>query len=201
MKRILVTTLLGFALLLVSPAPARATTIFFDAASLGGDLWRYDYFLSGGSFDGLQEGFRVFFDVGLYTALEDPPQSVPDWDLLIFQPDVVLDSAGKYDALALTNDPAFVGPFSVRFTWLGPFGTEPGSQPFDIYRLDSGTPVPIETGRTRPLDSAVPEPSTLLLLAVGALAGRAWRTARRVSPRPNPSAPRHSTIADTHLLV
>jgi hypothetical protein len=204
MKRVLVTSLLGFAFLLISSVSVRATTIFFDAVPLGGDLWRYDYFLNGGSFDGTREGFRIFFDVGLYTALEDPPPSVPDWDLLIFQPDLVLDSAGKYDALALVDDPAFVGPFSVAFTWLGLLGTEPGSQPFDIYRLDSsGIPVPVETGRTRPLGGAVPEPSAFLLLALGALARQVLRTPgnRFRTFRPARSAPGHSTLTNTHLVV
>jgi hypothetical protein len=159
-------------------ASATATTIQFDAANLGGDVWRYVYSLSGDLL--ADQGFVVFFDETLYSSLQPLPPTPVDWDLLVTQPDLALQSAGAYDALALVDSPSFAGPFSVSFNWLGSAGTVPGRQPFQIYQLDaSGFPAPLEDGMTSPLDSAeVPEPSTLLLVATGVAAGRTWRRRR-----------------------
>jgi hypothetical protein len=160
---------------LAYPAAARATTIEFEAVNLGGSLWQYDYFLTAGLFDA-QQGFVVFFDPDLYADLNPGSPTPPGWDVLVTVPEPdppSLGSDGTYDALALVDNPPFVGPFSVSFTWLGLAGTAPGSQIFNVYTLDgSGFPQPIEVGVTTPHlpATAVPEPSTLLLVAAGAVA-------------------------------
>jgi hypothetical protein len=144
------------------PATARATVIEFEVTNVAGDVWQYDYFVDG-TFVGLQEGFAVYFDETLYADLVAIGPSPADWDVLVLDPIVALQSDGIYDALALVDNPTFSGPFSVAFTWLG--AGIPGSQPFEKYALDGSLqPVPIESGDTVPL---VPEPATFLLLATG----------------------------------
>jgi hypothetical protein len=169
------------AAVLSNPAAARATTIEFEAIHLGGTLWQYDYFLTDGLFDA-QQGFAVFFDPDLYSDL-NPVSPAPDWDVLVTIPDPLLDSDGTYDALALVDNPIFVGPFSVSFTWLGLSGTTPGSQIFNVYTLDAtGFPEPIEVGVTTPRPTTpVSEPSTLLLCVVSAVAGGVLTRWRRRS--------------------
>jgi hypothetical protein len=181
MKKVLVCLFAATALLL-SVRSAQAASIEFEATNLGGDTWRYDYFIASGSFS-TQQGFAVFFDYALYEDLQPAP-SPAGWDVLTTNPDIVLQSDGTFDALALMDNPLFAGPFSVTFTWLG--AGMPASQPFDFYTLDSsGFPVPdpSNSGFTTPRQVApVPEPSTLLLVLTGTLGGWRLRSRRSASP-------------------
>ncbi len=190
MKRVAVAAAVVLACTFGGTRAASATSIEFQATDLpdvpGGDVWRYDYFLSDNNFLGTVNGFTVFFNATLYSGpLTELDPDPTNWDTLVFDPDPSsLFSAGVYDALALVDNPPFVGPFSVSFIWLGAPGTTPGSQPFDIYHLEGDTPVADESGLTSPVGGAeVPEPSTLLLLATGAVAGRTLRKRRRQSDR------------------
>jgi hypothetical protein len=168
-------------LALCVPASARATVITFDVANIsgGGARWQYTYVVSGRVFQD-DQGFVVYFDHSLYDNLSVGVANPPDWDALVEQPIAALLSPGFYDALALVDDPSLLGPFEVSFDWLG--AGAPGSQPFEVYELLSGTLTPraIESGRTRP--AAVPEPSFLLLTTIGGVAlsiRRARRPMRR----------------------
>ena len=151
---------------IVYPSIAGATAIEYQVTHLGGDSWQYDYFITDGTF-AAQQGFVVVFDDS-YENLQPMP-SPADWDVLVTNPQPALLTDGGYDALALVDNPLFTGPFGVTFTWLGAPGTTPGAQAFYVYSLDaSGAPVVIErVPESRP----VPEPSALLLMAVGA----GWR--------------------------
>lgn len=138
---------------------AAATTIVYEATDLtdivmGEDLWKYTYYVS--AFAGA--GFTVLFDYQRYTSLESPPPVVNgDWDPITFQPDPLFPDDGAYDAFALSSTPSLADPFEVSFVWLGP--GLPGDQPFVVYNQSFQT---IESGQT-----AVPDPSTGMLLAVG----------------------------------
>src|SRR2546426_885314 len=87
-------------------------TIFYQATDLadttpGQDLWRYNYVVSGFSFQANQ-GFSVFFAPLAFTQLQNPPPLVnADWSVLSIQPDLVLHDPGFYDAQAQKNDPSF----------------------------------------------------------------------------------------------
>ena len=128
----------------VPPPPDIAVTFRFAIIDLadttpGQDLWEYSYEVSGLTLT-TGQGFTIFFDVNLYTLLQNPPPFVnSDWDLLTAQPDLALHSNGFYDAQALRNNPSFADPFKLRFVWLGTGGTTPGSQPFTVYNADFST--------------------------------------------------------------
>jgi len=158
---------------------AGAGVIAYEARDLpdvvvGQDLWEYEYFLSGFVF-GVDEGFTVYASDALYQDLVIPVAPGADWDALAFEPDVVLNSPGGYDALALVGGPSLAGPFVLNFVWLGG-GRGPGSQPFEIYALDQqGDLTVIEDGRT--VSRAVPEPALLTLLGLAGVG--AARVVRR----------------------
>jgi hypothetical protein len=175
--------LLLVAAFVLTPSAAGATIIEYQATNLTGDIWQYDYFVADGLFNA-QQGFVVFFDESLYADLLPVTPSPPDWDVLSTNPDIVLQSDGTYDALALVDNPLFAGPFSVSFTWLGLAGSTPGSQIFDVYNLDaSGFPESIESGVTSLPDTPtpIPEPSTLLLVSAGVVGGWQLRRQRRAT--------------------
>ena len=156
--------------------PAAAATIAFKATDLsdvnaGEDLWMYEFNVTGIAF-AAGDGFSVYFDPSLYAGLESPPPPVSaDWDLLTLQPDPALPADGIYDALALVNDASIGQPFTLSFIWLGGAGRSPAAQRFTINRFDSTGGVSIlEEGETVPATAhPVPEPSTLFLLATGAV--------------------------------
>ena len=161
----------------VAPAPAINATFRFAVVDLadttpGQDLWEYTYQVSGLTLTAGQ-GFTIFFDLSLYTLLQNPPPFVnADFDLLTVQPDLNLNSNGFYDAQALRNNPSFADPFKLRFVWLGAAGATPGAQPYTVYNTDFSTQ---SQGQT----TNVPEPSALaLLLAASWLAAPATSRTR-----------------------
>ena len=143
----------------VPPPPGIAVTFRFEVVDLadttpGQDLWEYSYQVTGLSLTAGQ-GFTIFFDLSLYTLLQNPPPFVnADFDLLVAQPDLALHSNGFYDALALRNNPSFADLFKVRFVWLGTAGTAPGAQPYTVYNADFTTQ---SQGQT----TSVPEPTII----------------------------------------
>jgi hypothetical protein len=165
-----VSIIFGAGLLLsIFSSSALSTTIEYEAINLqdvvpGQDLWQYNYYVSGRTFNANQD-FTIFFDYLKFTQLQSPPPAVsPDWNLLVLQPDLKLPDNGAYDALAVVNNPSTATVFHLTFVWLGA-GT-PGSQPFTIDQLDAqGNVLAIlETGNTVP---RVPEPGSWLLCLFG----------------------------------
>lgn len=154
----------------------------------GEDLWQYSYTVSNAAFQA-DQGFSILFSYALFKNLQSPPPAVnADWDVLTFDTDASLSSDGIYDALALVNNASLVDPFVLSFVWLGGPGTAPGSQPFTVNQYDAqGNLSIIDSGRTLTGGAAaVPEPSSLLLLATGcgAVASRLRRRVReRRAPR------------------
>ena len=121
-------------------------------AAPGQDLWEYRYTVSGFTYP-QDFGFTVFFAQDRYSDLEDPPPPVnADWDVLTLQPIPAIPADVAYDALALVANPSLADLFTVSFVWLGPAGTQPGAQPFEVYELDlTGSVIDIpEVGQTVP---------------------------------------------------
>jgi len=175
---------LACAALLAAAGPAAALRIAYTATDLpdGGpeDLWQYDYFVSEGSF-ATGFGFSILFPVGGGDALVPVATGADaEWDVIALQPDPLLPADGVFDAQALVDGATLAFPFSVRFHWSG--SGAPGAQGFLVYDPGFAT---IETGETVP----VPEPVTVLLLALG-LSGLAGRRRDRRSlrcPKPRPA--------------
>lgn len=114
--------------------------------TVGQDLWRYTYFVTGLSLE-VNQGFSIFFDEATTTNLQStPPTPNLDWSVISVQPDLGLNSDGFYDALALVDNPSFVGTFSINFVWTGT-GT-PGAQRFTVYDADFSTITEGQTTRT-----------------------------------------------------
>jgi len=141
-----------------------SATIEFDVSVVGttgsGEtLYRYIYSLDQLT---LQQNMEVDirFDPALYGELLNP-LAPADFDLLILQPNNPPGTFGDYSVLALVNNPAVNGLFSVDFTFTGP--GMPGSQPFFINLIDpvSGAITPIDSGVTTAAGAVVPEPGTL----------------------------------------
>jgi hypothetical protein len=171
MKRILIAVCVALGIVAFSASEAQAIAIQFDTKNVTGDVWQYDYFITGFSFDDSQ-ALLIDFDSYLYADLQDtPPPPNADWSTQTFPtsvptPGVVGDLVpGSFVAVPLVNGASLADPFTVTFTWLGT-GT-PGSQAFTVYDADF---VPIVTGQTSP----VPEPATLGLMAIGIAVASGW---------------------------
>jgi hypothetical protein len=140
-----------------------ATTIHFNASSLGGNRWEYNYSITNDTLTSSIEEFTIFFNYGQYDHLI-VTMPLAGWDEITADPALILNfpDNGFYDALALSSGivpGSTASGFSVSFDWLG-IGT-PGSQQFAI--VDPTTLVDLDTGTT----IITPEPSTVLLLSLG----------------------------------
>ena len=147
------------------------TQIWYDAEEItpvSGDTparWQYAYGVKNIDLSVPIEEFTIWFDFDSYDNLSietpDPPAS--DWDEIVVQPEPVLSDNGYYDVLAVMgigiNLGETVSGFSVSFDWLG-IG-EPGSQLYEI--IDPDTFETLDSGQT------IPEPSTLLMIGLGAV--------------------------------
>jgi hypothetical protein len=185
MKRALLALAIATVFVL-APRTTDAAPIEYVVTDLGSDVWQYDYYLDPSlTFAGNEDGFAVFFAFDDTSNLQVLPGVTSEWDPLVEEPIVAALSDGYYDALALVDNPSFIGPFSVSFLWSGA-GT-PGSQAYELYKLDaSGAPVAFASGFTALREddenpAPVPEPSSLLLLGTGVAA--ALRKLRRTHAR------------------
>jgi hypothetical protein len=147
------------------------TGISYEVEEFGDGQWEYTYEVSNFSLsiDSLPvsiKEFTLWFDPGLYTNLvvTTPAPLSNAWNEIVWQPEPVLHDPGAYDALVRLSNPGIgtgqsVEGFSISFEWLGQ-GT-PGAQYYEIINPD--TFETIDAGYT------IPEPTTLSLLALGAI--------------------------------
>ena len=109
-----------------------AGTIQYDVYSLGGSSYRYDYSVSGIFFQANQV-LDIRFDPSLYGTLSNG-MAPSGFVAILLQPNNPPGDSGDYKALALLDEPAFSGMFSVEVVYLGS-GT-PGSQQFVVDQYD-----------------------------------------------------------------
>lgn len=150
---------------------ASMTQIRYEAEELGAGRWRYTYEAAniGLWIDGVPaaiQEFTIWFDQALYDSLviATPDPISNQWDEIVWQPEPALNDAGAYDAFAsLSQFRIDVGEavfgFTVAFDWLG--AGRPGRQYYEI--IDPVTFETLDAGYT------IPEPTTALLLGLGAL--------------------------------
>lgn len=148
--------------------------IWYDADELSPGRWQYTYEISNTNSTQAIEEITIWCDFGLYEnlAVETPDPPAGDWSEIVLQPEPVLQDDGAYDAKALLagiGPGETVGGFAVSFDWLG--DGEPGSQLCEI--IDPAAFETIDSGLT------IPEPETLLLLGLGAVALRKRRSPPR----------------------
>ena len=151
-----------WAAILVASAPAEK--IQFEVTTLGPNLFRYDYFISGGFVFQKNDEIDIRFDPNIYDILSNGVAG-SDFNVALLQPNNPPGTDGDYSALALVDNAALNGPFSVEFALQG--GRQPLLQPFFINQLDSNGKIisTLETGST----AAVPEPSSLSFAFLGTL--------------------------------
>lgn len=153
---------------------SEATSIHYDVENVSANTWRYHYFVENDSLSSPIHEFTIFFDLGLYSALQ-VFSNPSDWDSLVAQPDPALPDDGFFDALALGGGIATgsgQGGFSVQFEWLG--GALPAAQFFTV--VDPVTFETLDSGLTEARTSVVPEPGTLWLLGTAlTLSARSMR--------------------------
>ena len=133
--------------------------------TVGEDLWRYDYTVSGHAFLA-SEFFDIYFDPLLYGTVQAFPTPNNDWNPRILQQPTPGNfppfDVGMFDAVALAGNASLANAFSVNFVYLG--NGVPGTQRFDLF--DANTNL-LESGFTTPPVSTIPEPCTILLAALG----------------------------------
>lgn len=153
---------------------SHAAVVTYAVTPLGGSQWEYSYLISNNGTSGSIDEFSIYFAHSLHSNLQ-LTSSPAGWDFLLVQPDVGLPSAGFVDGLAsnLGLQPGdSLSGLTVSFTFLGT--GIPGWQPFDV--IDPANFEVIESGRTTAESTgAVPEPSTLALLALAGLAAASRR--------------------------
>lgn len=180
MKRNLLASLIGAAAL-IAPLHAIGAGINATYKPLSGNQWLVDFTVTGDGSPSVINDFTIYFPDASFASLS-LALSPAGWDSLVVQPDTTLHSPGFLDSLALgtgIGTGASVGVFEVKFSFLGA-GT-PGPLRFDINDANFHA---IYSGLTTV--TAVPEPEIawLLLIGLGAVAGRRMRQQRnQLQPR------------------
>jgi hypothetical protein len=155
---------------------ADAAVIQYTASNVSGNVWEYDYMVSGDTFPE-NDVLVVFFSESLFGPLSSPSVANGDWFLATLDPSTSLPAPGEFDALSLTTFASLADPLKVRVVFLPATGV-PGSQHFEIQVFDAqGNYLRTRaSGETVAANvSAVPEPATMFLVGAGLLAARRTR--------------------------
>ena len=164
----------------LAPVSLFAGTIEYQVNPVSGNLYQYNYFLSGYTFDA-NEQLDVRFDPTLYGALSNGV-APSGFSVTLLQTNNPPGDYGDYTALAQINNPSTSGTFSVQFVYLGTGA--PGSQPFFLnqYNSDGFYQSTIDAGFTtsETTSSVAPEPSTFTLISVALLFGGLWMIRKRL---------------------
>jgi hypothetical protein len=163
--------------LIVSVAGAlSAGTIQFQVTPLGGNLFQYNYSLSGITFQANEE-LDIRFDPSLYSNLSNGV-APSGFSVGLLQPNNPPGVFGDYSALALVNNPSTAGPFSVRVMFSGQ--GQPGSQPFFLNLFDpNGAFIASAGAGNTSAVGSVPEPASFTMSVFAFLLLAALWMARR----------------------
>lgn len=158
-------------MLTLAASASQAGVITTTYQQVSGSDWYVDLHLMGDDIPTTPSGFTVYFDENLFSDLIAIATPDETWDTLVIQPDLNIPAPGFYDAY-LTTGQGFAfhdaTGFRVGFSY---FGTDaPPQLTFDI--VDANYQV-LFSGVTKPLidlpTTEVPEPNTIILLALGLL--------------------------------
>jgi len=184
MKNSILVVMITLFCLVCIPFATATPLIEYSLTNIAGNTWQYDYYMKDVDLTADQM-ITIYFDKNYYSEIT-PTNYLTDTDWFIqeLQPDPAIWGGGEdgsYNAVALIDNPAYTGPFSVQFNWLDTF-VSPGSQFFEVFdanmdTIGSGMTV-LENGPDAPV---VPEPASGLLLlgGLGLLAGVARLRQRR----------------------
>jgi hypothetical protein len=166
---------LKLAMGLITAGTLSAGTIDYSVTALGGGSYRYDYSVSGFTFQP-NEQLDVRFDPTLYGALSHGVAPT-GFSVTLLNPNNPPGDFGDYTALAQINNPSTANPFSVQVVYLG--AGQPGSQPFFLnqFNADGFFIATVDGGFTSQVvatETSAPEPSTLTLICAALLFGGLW---------------------------
>lgn len=165
MKRSVLLIVLG--LILCPLMKSQAATMEYESVLVDpvSQKWQYSYSVSGVEFNS-GFGFTIYFNTDDFSWVQETPPTVnTDWDILTWQPDLMLPGDGAYDACAQVDSASLVNPFIVSCQWIGNVGC-PGSQYYEIYSPEFETLI---SGYTIPANQAVPVPPPVILMGSGLL--------------------------------
>ena len=181
MKARVLALLLGAATI-GAPLCSQAASISATFHQLAGSQWIGDFVVTGDGVPGVINDFTIYFPDASFASLS-LGASPAGWNSLVVQPDAALHSPGFLDSLALgagIGSGASVGGFEVTFNFLGA-----GSPPALRFDINDANFHAVYSGLTIVTPAAaVPEPETawLVLVGLGALAGRRLRQSRGQLP-------------------
>jgi hypothetical protein len=155
-----------------------AGEIKFQTTPLGGNLYQFDYTLTGFTFQANQElDFR--FDPSVYGNLSNPVAPAI-FQTGIFQTNNPPGASGDYWIYTTTDNPSTVGQFSVDAIYNGP--GMPSSQQYVLYQFNDGGNLTgtIASGAANP---AIPEPASVGLTGLALVTGAYWFRRRPLSKK------------------
>ena len=118
---------------LAAAATLSAGTIQYQVSPVSGNVYQFDYQLSGFTFQPHEE-LDIRFDPTLYGTLSNGIAPV-GFSVILLQTNNPPGEFGDYTATAQINNPSTTGLFEVQAVYLGP-GT-PGGQPFFLNQFNS----------------------------------------------------------------
>ena len=158
---------LAAALLCLASGVAQAITVNGDFVNTANDHWTAQFSITNDGSLPEVSNFTVYFD-WLFASNLQLLASPGTWDTIVIQPDTALASSGFMDALVLDPADALLpgqsaNGFGVSFDW---DSANRAPRSFEFTVNDANFKV-LTSGGTVVSTTAVPEPSTYLLFALG----------------------------------
>lgn len=162
-----------------------AGVITVGTSSLGGNLYRDNYVLSGVTFQA-NEALDISFDPSLYGSLSNGV-APSGFSVTLLQPNNPPGDSGDFIALAQADNSSGSEAFSVQFMYLG--AGQPGIQPVSLNQFDQNGvfqyAVDTPGVASQVQSSQAPEPATFTLIGISFLAHtlrRRYRSGARINP-------------------